>query len=347
MAEASPDPAPLPYGEIYRRLRGKWRAAEPAPPGTDLREVAAFCRRLGALPKSWGPRRSTEGALEVMRRMADASEADPAEVRADLLNFCSEESPHVVCGSDPRCAECPVEEYCDYPDRRPTIKDLPETERPRERLLQEGTGHLSDVELLALIIGGGSTRATALDLASRLLSRYGTFRRLAECTVGELKRVHGIGPAKAARIRACLAIARRYAAQKLSAGTVIRGSEHVYNYMAEKLAGLKKECFFSLLLDTKNQLVRQERVAIGSLNESVVHPREVFKKAIAESAAKIIFVHNHPSGNPEPSPQDRRLTSRLCEVGELVGIPVLDHLIVGRDAYFSFAEEGLIPSRNR
>ncbi|KPK65141.1 MAG: DNA repair protein RadC [Planctomycetes bacterium SM23_32] len=233
-------------------------------------------------------------------------------------------------------------EWCDYPERKPTIKDLPSTERPRERLLQLGPEGLSDVELLAIIIRSGSEEATALELAGRLLSRFRSFRRLADCTVGELTRVHGIGPAKAAQIKAALAIARRYAAQKMPPGTAITGSEQLFSYMREKLYGLKKEHFLALLLDTKHRILREQEVAVGSLNESVVHPREVFKPAIRESAAKVIFVHNHPSGNPEPSPQDRRLTARLCEAGRLVGIHVLDHLIVGEEGYFSFAEHGLL-----
>ncbi len=110
--------------------------------------------------------------------------------------------------------------------------------------------------------------------------------------------------------------------------------------MREKLAGLQKEHFYTLMLDTKHRIIREERVAVGSLSESVVHPREVFKNAIRESAAAVIFVHNHPSGNPEPSPQDRMLTTRLCEAGRIVGIQVLDHLIVGRDGYYSFVEHG-------
>ncbi len=342
MSPRSADLAAKPYGKIYRVLRGRWRAAEPAAAGSGGGELAEFCRRLGAFPKSWSARRAQEAVDGVIDRMAAATGAAPDEVRADLLGFCSGENPDALCGSVPLCAECPVRQYCDYPGRRVTIKDLPETERPRERLIEAGEERLSDVELLAIIIGGGSQKETALDLARRLVSAFGTFRRMARCAVGELTRVHGIGPAKAARIKAALAIARRYASEKLPAGTVIAGSEQVSRYMREKLAGLKKEHFYSLMLDIKNRLIREERVAVGSLSENVVHPREVFRTAIAESAARVIFVHNHPSGNPEPSPQDRRLTARLCEVGDLVGIQVIDHVIVGQSEYFSFAEKGLL-----
>ncbi len=161
-----------------------------------------------------------------------------------------------------------------------------------------------------------------------------------------IERINGIGPSKAAQIKAALAIARRYSREKMPPGTPVSGSRQLFDYMRRKLHGLKKEHFYSLLLDTKHRIMREEQVAVGSLNESIVHPREVFKTAIRESAAKVIFVHNHPSGNPEPSPQDRRLTARLCQAGELVGIQVLDHIIVGEEDYFSFAERGLLESRS-
>ncbi len=332
-----------PYGRIYRALRGDGHAAESPAGAPDPSDLARFLRRLGAFPKSWTGRRAETAVRRVVEKMARDAEVDLPEVRADLAVFCSADG---VCASAPRCAECPIAEHCDYPDRRLTIPDLPETERPRERLLRHGAESLSDVELLALIIGGGSSSATALDLAWRLLTRYKSFRGLQERDVGELTRVHGIGPAKAARIKAALEIAKRYAAQRVDPGTAVKGSKHVFEYMREKLAGLRKECFIALLLDTKNQLIREVEVAVGSLSENIVHPREVFKNAISESAARVIFVHNHPSGNPDPSPQDRRLTARLAEVGDLVGIQVLDHVIVGRDTYYSFAEQGALRRGN-
>lgn len=334
-----------PYALIYGILQGRCRVADLPPPDAaqaDRPELIRFCRRLGGIPKTWSGRRAADAVGDAVAQMAKESGSSPAEVRAVLLGFCADDSPGALCGPIPLCAECPVADYCDHPDRRPTIKDLPATERPRERLLEAGEEHLSDVELLAIIIRSGSQEATALELAARLLSKFGSFRRLAACTVGELTQVHGIGPAKAAQIKAALAIARRYAGEKMPPGTAVTGSEQLFRHMREKLYGLKKEHFYSLLLDTKHRIIRQERVAVGSLNESVVHPREVFQSAIRESAAKVIFVHNHPSGNPEPSPQDRQLTARLCEVGSLMGIPVIDHLIIGDETYFSFAEHGLL-----
>ena len=331
-----------PYGEIYRLLCGNFRSAETPIVEPKAGELPRLFRRLGAIPKSWNRRQADAATEQIIRQMAREHAVPAEEVRTTLAAFCSDESPKHVCGSLPTCAECPLDEYCAYPERRLTIKDLPENQRPRERLLDAGEEGLSDVELLAIIIGGGSSRGTALDLASRLLSKFGSFRRLSQCGIAELTDVHGIGAAKAARIKAALAIARRYSAQRMPPGVPITGSERVAAYMEEKLAGLQKECFFCLLLDTKNQLIREQKVAMGSLSESVVHPREVFKTAISESASKVIFVHNHPSGNPAPSAQDRRLTTRLCKAGALLGIPVLDHIIVGSGSYFSFAEKKLL-----
>jgi len=335
------EPAPKPYGEIYRALRGRCRVAEPGIPFHEA-ELVRFCQRLGALPRSWTGRKAADGVRAVINHMAEAADAEPDEVRADLAHFCADGNPRALCTDAPTCVECPIAEHCDYPDRRPTIKELPQTQRPRERLIEGGTESLSDFELLALIIGGGSPKATAIDLANRLLSRFGGFRKLARATIGELTAIHGIGPAKAARIQAALGIARRYAAEDMPSGTPIGGSKQVYEHMREKLAGEQKEYFCTLLLDTKNCLIDKEWVAVGSLNESVVHPREAFQSAVSQSAAKVIFVHNHPSGNPEPSQQDRRLTRRLREVGNLLGIPVLDHVIIGRDEYYSFAEAGAL-----
>lgn len=339
-----------PYGLIYAAVKGAHgreaeRSAEASPPEAgaphrDRPELARFCRRLGAVPRGARAGQAAQAVQEVVAQMAADAAGDPQAVYGELVSFCTGEE--AVCGETPRCAECPVAEHCDYPVRKPTIKDLPAAERPRERLLQAGEESLSDVQLLAIVIRTGSQKATALELAGRLLSRFGSFRRLAAAAASDLTQVPGIGPAKAAQIKAALAIARRYASGRLQPGAAVTGSEQLFGYMREKLYGLKKEHFCALMLDTKHRIIREEQVAVGSLNESIVHPREAFQSAIRESAAKVIFVHNHPSGNPEPSPEDRRLTVRLCQAGNLVGIQVLDHLIVGESTYDSFAEHGLL-----
>jgi DNA repair protein RadC len=349
---AAPSLARKPYPLIYRALR---KHVDHAPAssvresgtGADReKEILRFCRRLGAVPKTWPDAQARQALAPLLGCMADGTGDDENAVWSALADFCAEDGPAAVCRDVPLCAGCPIKEHCEHPTRRPTIKDMPEAERPRERLLQGGEDKLSDSELLALIIGGGSEEHTAVDLARVLLSRFDSFRRLARCTVGEMTRVRGIGPAKAARIKAALGIARRYASEKLPVGTIVTGSASLFGYMREKLAGLRRERFYTVMLDTKHRILREEMVAVGSLNESVVHPREVFRAAIAESAAAVIFVHNHPSGNPEPSIQDRRLTTRLCQAGELVGIRVLDHMVIGADTYFSFAEQGLLDAHH-
>ena len=342
--------ADVPLAQVYLTLRDRWlesggAVAEGPAGGEVLPLVARLCRRLGSVPKTWPERRAREAAADMLQQVAEQTGSPPQEVGAVFSAFCADDGPDAHCGAAPRCAECPVGPCCDYPDRRPTIKDLPEADRPRERLLSGGEDRLSDIELLAIIIRSGSQEATALELAGRLLSRFASFRRLARSSTGELTQVRGIGPAKAAQIKAALAIARRYAAEEMPVRTAVQSTEQLYRYMREKLSGRQKEHFVVLLLDTKHRIIREESIAIGSLNESVVHPREVFREAVRESAARVIFVHNHPSGNPQPSPQDRQLTARLCEVGRLMGIPVLDHLIVGDEGYFSFAEAGLLGAK--
>jgi DNA repair protein RadC len=199
---------------------------------------------------------------------------------------------------------------------------------------------MSNAELLAIIIGGGSKEESALALAQRLLSIFGSLHGVAEAGTRELEDVKGIGKAKIAHIRAAFALGRRLSAEPVSKGAAMKGSQEVVRQFGERLKDLKKEVFLCLLLDTKHNIILEDPIAEGSLDETVVHPREVFKRAVKESASAVLFVHNHPSGNPEPSAQDRRLTQRLCEVGNLVGIPVLDHLIIARDGYYSFAEHG-------
>jgi DNA repair protein RadC len=206
--------------------------------------------------------------------------------------------------------------------------------------LAERETPLRDSELLAILIGGGSGEESALDLAHRMVARVGGRGGIASASVGELLKSGGIGNAKVSRIRAAAEIGRRVATEPVNSGMAIRGSQQVFEHYRERMKGLKKETFSCLMLDTRHHLIRKEEVAVGSLNESVVHPREVFKSAINVSAAAVLFVHNHPSGNPQPSPQDRQLTKRLCEAGKLIGIQVLDHLIIGHERYYSFAENG-------
>lgn len=234
-------------------------------------------------------------------------------------------------------------------DVRPSgIKSWPEEDRPREKLLRRGIEALSPAELLAILLrtGDGRRGRTALDLARELWAAYGEdWNGLAQATAGELVARPGMGPAKAAALAAALEIGRRVGPKPLAEAEAFRSSKQVYEHYARRLAGIKKERFYCLLLDTRNRYLREEQISEGTLTSSLVHPREAFRPAVREAASAVIFAHNHPSGDPSPSGEDSELTRRLCESGRILGIRVLDHVIVGSDRYYSFAdEEGLPPS---
>lgn len=224
------------------------------------------------------------------------------------------------------------------------IKDWPAADRPREKLLHGGTAMLSDAELLALVLRTGDFRtgATALDLARKLLARFGSLRGLATASATELCLTPGIGPAKAAEILAVGELSRRFATTNLNPGERYTSSQDVFRHFHERLRDRRKEVFLTLLLDAKNRVLREVLVSEGSLNASIVHPREVFAPVIRESAAAVLFVHNHPSGDPTPSREDIELTSRLRDAGTLMGVRVLDHIIIGSGRYMSFADQGLM-----
>ncbi len=224
------------------------------------------------------------------------------------------------------------------------IKDWPVEERPREKLLGRGAQALSDAELLALILrtGDAGSRTSALDHARQLLSTFEGLRGLAAAGVSEICRLRGIGPAKAAEIQAVFEIARRFSDARMRPGDRYTSSADVYQAFHERLRDHKREVFYTLLLDSKNRLIREVPISEGSLTASIVHPREVFAPVIRESASAVLFVHNHPSGDPTPSREDLDITKRLKEVGELVGVRVLDHIVVGSGRYVSLADRGLL-----
>ena len=223
-----------------------------------------------------------------------------------------------------------------------TIHDLPASERPRERLQKFGAEVLSAQEILALILGRGISGESVMVTAQRLLSQFGSLKGIAGASLEELARVRGIGLAKAAQIRAAFELASRLESyQSTEKKETVKTPEDVVALVRSRLKGKKKEYFLALLLDTRNQLIRVAEISVGSLDSSIVHPREVFKEAVAASAASAIFVHNHPSGDPEASEDDLNLTKRLAEAGEIMGIDVLDHVIIGEEKYLSLKREGL------
>ncbi|NJN69323.1 MAG: DNA repair protein RadC [Nitrospira sp.] len=228
----------------------------------------------------------------------------------------------------------------DTKDHRRGIAHWPQTERPRERLLAKGSDALSDAHLLAILLRTGRRDSSAVQVAIELLDRMGGLGGIAACGIEELCAIPGVGLAKAAQLKAALALGRRSLAIPLSTGTRISSSANLFKHFHPALRDVKHELFKVVLLDAKNTVLKETTVSEGSLTLSIVHPREVFTLAVRESAAAVIFVHNHPSGDPTPSQEDRRLTDRLVAAGRLLGIRVLDHLIIGDSRYVSFADEG-------
>jgi len=222
-----------------------------------------------------------------------------------------------------------------------TINDLPKSERPRERLQQYGAEALSSQEILALILGRGIKGESVMVTAQRLLSSFGNVKNISEASLEELSAVKGIGPAKASQLNAAFELARR---KDLHDGEqiAVRSHQDVIKLVKQQLKGKKKEQFLILCLDTRNNLIKISTIATGTLDASLVHPREVFKEAIQSLSSSIILVHNHPSGNPEPSDADIDITKRILETGRIVGIDVLDHIIVANNNSFSFKEKGIL-----
>ena len=216
------------------------------------------------------------------------------------------------------------------------IKDISKDNRPRERLEKNGVHVLSDAELLAIIFKTGNKQENAIEMSDRLITKYG-IDKLNDLSLKELQEIRGIGPAKAMQMKALFEFNKRHNLSKVN-NLPIKTAKDVFLYASEKLADNKKEHFMVLHLDTKNKIIKDEIISIGTLNASIIHPREIFKSAIKESANSIILVHNHPSGDSEPSMEDREITEKLMEAGEILNIKVLDHVIIGKDNYHSFKE---------
>ncbi len=224
------------------------------------------------------------------------------------------------------------------------IRKWPEEERPREQLIARGPEALSEAQLLAIILRTGtSLSGSALDLARELLTEFGSLTGLGDASVAELCRHRGMGAAKAAQVKAALELGRRSLRDALGPRQGFSSSRDAAAYLSPSMNRLRQETFKALLLNIKNQLMREATIAQGGLTSSLVHPREVFLPAIREGAPLVIFAHNHPSGDPSPSRDDLLLSRRLSEAGKLLGVEVLDHIIIGGNSYYSFADDGRLP----
>lgn len=220
------------------------------------------------------------------------------------------------------------------------LRDVPHEERPRERMMKYGAEALSHTELLAILLRTGTQRQSAVHLAGAILKQCGSLRNLMDMSMEEMTSIRGIGPAKAIQLRAGIELGKRISRSQMGEAIIVRKPQDAADYVMEDLRYLKKEHFVCLFLNTKNHIIGRETLSVGTLNASLVHPREVFRAAISRSSASIICIHNHPSGDPTPSPEDIALTRRLAEAGQLVGIEVLDHLVIGDGRFVSLKEQG-------
>ncbi len=222
-----------------------------------------------------------------------------------------------------------------------TIHDLPKSERPRERLQMHGAEALSSQELLALILGRGVKGESVLVTAQRLLSEFGNVKNISQASLEELSAIKGMGTAKASQLKAAFELGRRKE-EDTGEQIAVKSHKDVIKLVKQRLKDKKKEHFLILCIDTRNNLIKISNISTGTLDANLVHPREVFKEAIQALSSSIILVHNHPSGNPEPSDADIDITKRILETGKAVGIDILDHIIIANNRSFSFKEKGLV-----
>ena len=223
-----------------------------------------------------------------------------------------------------------------------TVRDLPVGDRPRERLQKVGVDNLSTQELLALIIEKGGRGQTVLTLAQNLLAHFGNLQNIKNASIEELKKVKGIGFATACKIQAAFKLGEKAELHIPKFGEKIKKPETVFNLLKNEIGNKMKENFYILSLTTRNNLISVDKVSTGTLSASLAHPREVFLPAIKNSASTVIIVHNHPSGDTQPSEDDLEITKRLVEAGKILGVDVVDHIIVAKDNYFSFKDKGLL-----
>lgn len=221
------------------------------------------------------------------------------------------------------------------------IQDLPLEERPRERLMSSGADSLSTAELIAILMGSGTKEKPVMALAQEIVAHFGTLKELSEATVEELCQIKGIGNAKAILLKACFTLSSRLARAVVAPKCRIETPKQAYEWIRDELENETRELFTVILLDTKKEVIASPIVSVGTLSQTLIHPREVFYPAIRHKAASLILVHNHPSGDPTPSKEDLEVTQILVDAGKLIGISVNDHLIIGRGIFVSLRQKGL------
>lgn len=341
----------------------QWAGHDCAVPTLALRR---WLHRFGLLESTEGTEAGLRHSLQALNDLSIQG-AVPLGELAHLLALFSGGDPRAgretaVCAARPRCGACPALPWCPTgqaakrlgleatgveEDGRLVMKALPAEDRPREKLLRRGTDHLTDAELLAILLRtGGSANGRklhALELAQHLLTSAGSLDRLADLSIEEMRRTGHAGEVQAVTIKAALELARRLSApQDPPDDQPLNNARLIFHRMRGRMLDRRVEHFHVLHLDIKNRLIREVVISKGIVNQSLVHPREAFKEALRDAATGVIFVHNHPTGDPAPSRQDFGLTRRLVQAGDILGIPVLDHVIIGRDRYYSFADEGML-----
>ena len=220
------------------------------------------------------------------------------------------------------------------------IRDVHEADRPRERSIRQGAASLSNQELIAILLRTGTKQESVLHLANRVLTYFEQLHELKTATIEEMTAVKGIGEAKGVQLLAAIELGRRLSQQQTDGKFTVRSPKDAATYLMADMTSLKQENFVVLFMNVKNQVLHRQTIFIGSLNASIVHPREIFREAVKRSAASIICAHNHPSGNPAPSPEDIEVTKRLQDAGHIMGIELLDHVIIGDHQYISLKEKG-------
>ncbi len=304
-------------------------------------EVLRFLRRLG-VPEARGRAKLLGAFVAELGRVANI---EVLGVGLYLRIFAAGEpglNVEAVCGEMPRCSSCDLAGACNYRRGELANPAPAKPERVGVRFKRDGEESLTASELLSLVLGGkGLEESRSLGVSRRLLENA-SLRELAVRPVAELAGMEGMNEELSLRMRGALALARRWNVEGREEGRQFRNGGDFLEFFGPELRDLMKETFFVVLLDQKNRYMTHEQVSTGTLTGAPVHPREVFRPAIREAAAAVAFVHNHPSGSPEPSRDDREITARLLEVAKLVGLRVLDHVIVGEGRYFSFVEEGLL-----